>query len=237
MTLRSPLVLLAAAAAMASACVGPDIEYGEVATVMLNQANPGGYRLSAGDQLQVNFAYHPERNIGITVRPDGKVSMPFAEEVQAAGRTIEDLDQDLTERVSQRLKNADLTVLVQNFARQRVYVGGEVTRPGERPLVPGETVYQAIAASGWFRDEAAQDSVVLVRATKEGERQALKLDFSEDALLAMDVELQPFDIIYVPKTSIARVGVWVEQYINRILPRGVTFGAFTNLQTRELLGR
>src|SRR5262245_33973965 len=58
-----------------AACVGPDIDYGEVKTVEVSEANPGGYRLSSGDELQIVFAYHPERNVKLTVRPDGRVSM------------------------------------------------------------------------------------------------------------------------------------------------------------------
>ncbi len=210
------LVWLASAA---TACVGPDIDYGEVRTVEVTEANPGGYRLTAGDEIQVVYTYNPEHNIKLTVRPDGRISMPFAEEVVAAGRTIPELDADLTERVRQHLQSSDLSVVVTAYARQKVYIGGEVARPGEVPLIPGMTVFQAIAHNGWFRETAAWDSVVLVRHSEPGVRKAMKIDFSEEALIAHDVELQPFDIVYVPKTSIARVNVWVDQYINQVIPR------------------
>ncbi len=216
------------------ACVGPDIDYGEIRSVEVMEANPGGYRLSAGDQIEVVFAYHPERSIPLTVRPDGKVSMPFAEEILAAGRTIPELDAALTEEVAKNLKNPDLAVVMRAYARQRVYVGGEVQRPSERPLIPGETVYQAIAASGWFLPTAAQDSVVLIRQAGPDVRQAMKFDFSEEALVAADVQLQPFDVIYVPPTTIARVGEWIEQHINNILPRGVNIG-FVGFTGRRVL--
>ena len=75
-----PLAGLLATALLLPACVGPNLDYGEIRTVEVMEANPGGYRLSAGDQIEVVFAFHPERNIRLTVRPDGKVSMPFAED-------------------------------------------------------------------------------------------------------------------------------------------------------------
>lgn len=231
----STLLCSLALCALFGACVGPDIDYGEIRSVEVMEANPGGYRLSSGDQIEVVFAYHPERNINLTVRPDGKISMPFAEEVVAAGRTIAELDAELTAEVSGNgLRDAELSIVIRNYARQRVYVGGEVARPGERPLIPGETVYQAVAASGWFTNSAADDSVVLIRQAGPGTRQAMKFNFSEAALIAADVQLQPFDIIYVPRTSIARVGVWIDEHINKILPRGVNIG-FVGFTGRRLL--
>ena len=222
------LSMLASLAALAlfGACasVHPELEYGEIRSVELKEAHVGGYRLAAGDDIEVIFAYHPERSIKLTVRPDGMISMPFAEEVAAAGKTVAELDHDLTERVELHLRDAELSVVVRGYAKQKIYVGGEVKGPRELTLTPGLTVYQAVAAAGWFTNSAARESVVLVRHVAPGERQAMKIDCSEDAMVVADVELQPFDIVYVPNTPVNRVAVWVDEHINKVLPRSINLG-------------
>jgi protein involved in polysaccharide export with SLBB domain len=216
-----PLVL-AAAPALAS-CVAPRLEPGDLATLQLHKVSVEGYRIQPGDRLRVAFAYHPTRNRMLAVRPDGRVSLTFAEEVQAAGLTIPELDAALTARVAEHLDAPDLTVEVEAHARQRVYVAGRVARPGELPLTPGMTLQEAITAAGSFAVGAARDAVVLVRADNPSSRSAIKVNADEEAMVAADVELQPFDLIYVPPSGIARVGIWIQQHINDVIPRGFRF--------------
>ena len=113
----------------------------------------------------------------------------------------------------------DLTVVVDAVAQERVYLAGEVRTPGEITLIPGMSLHQALASAGWLTADAADDSVVVIRTIEPGKRQAVKIDCSEGALIAADLELQRFDIIYVPQTSIARFGEWVDNYLNKTAPR------------------
>ena len=207
------------AALLSGACVGPDIEFGEVRTFEVERPEMRPYLVAAGDRLGVTFSYHPERNTTVTVRPDGRFSMPFAEEVPAAGLTLPELDAELTKLIEKHLRDADLTIVPMQQAQQRVFVAGEIARPGQVDLIPGMSMHQALTSAGWFRDTAATDSVILVRTLAPGKRQAVKIDCSEEALIAFDTELQRFDMIYVPKSPIARVGEWIESYMNRTTPR------------------
>ncbi len=215
--LAAPLL----ASCLFAACVGPDINYGETVTFEIDDVEVGDYIIAAGDQLQVKFQYHQNLDIAMTVRPDGKISMPFAEEVQASGKTVAELDAELEKRVGENLKDGDLAVVVAGFTKQRIYVAGEVTRPGQFDLIEGMTAQRAIAAAGWIRITAAEDSVVVLRVLGKNKAQAFKIDLSEDALIANDVELKPYDIVYVPRSSIAKVGDWVDLYLERTVPSWV----------------
>ena len=103
----------------------------------------------------------------------------------------------------------------------RVYVMGEVLNPGVVPLRAGMTLQQAIAVAGNFATTGAEDSVLLLRDAGPGVRTAEKIDVTEDNMVLADVELRPFDLIYVPRTGVARVSLWFNQHISQLLPRGV----------------
>lgn len=202
-----------------TACVGPDLGYAEVRTFEVERLDVVPYRIAEGDGLEIKFTYHPERNTAVTVRPDGKLSIPLAEEVQAAGLTVEELDAEITNKVDEHLNDSDLTVVVAMVAQERVFLAGEVRNPGEIRLIPGMSLHQALASVGWLTPDAADDSIVVIRTLEPGKRQAVRIDCSENALIAADLQLQRFDIVYVPQTTIARFGEWVDNYLNKTTPR------------------
>jgi hypothetical protein len=92
-------------------------------------------RIQPGDGLTVKFAYHPLRDLEVSVRPDGRISIPFAEEVHIAGLTVAEADARLTAGVAEVLRDPQLTIVVTTVARSQVYVGGAMVRPGAVPLV------------------------------------------------------------------------------------------------------
>lgn len=227
------LALLAAFTLVAVGCFSPGPQFPADGTLLLYdqplEVEP--YRIAPGDVLGLRFAYHIERNTDVAVRPDGKISIPFAEEVHAAGKTVAELDDELTVALARHYKHPDLSVLVLTFAPQRAWVGGEVNQPGDVELRTGLTVMQALSARGWFKSTAAADSVVLIRGAGPGRRVAKKLDLSPANIAQNDVPLRPFDIVYAPQRSIVQVGEWVEQNINALVPRMLSFGAYYNLNT------
>lgn len=105
-----------------------------------------------------------------------------------------------------------------------VYVGGEVARPGLVPMTGGMTILAAVFQAGGFRETAKTKSVVLVRNSGRGTplTRTLKLN---DALVAdAQTRLQPFDVIFVPKSKIARVDKWVDQYLKQTVPGTLSMG-------------
>ncbi len=188
------------------------------------------YRIQPGDGLSIQFAYHPTRSVDVVVRPDGKVSIPFAEEVHVAGRTVPEADDALTVEVAKALRDPELTVIVATMAQSQVFVSGEVGRPGAIPLIPGMTAYQALTAAGGIAPSGAADSVVIVRADGPGKRSVTRVSLANEAMLTNDLALGPFDIVYVPRTGVADVATFVNSHINAIIPRALNFTAFYDLQ-------
>ena len=191
---------------------------------------PPVYRIQPGDGLVVEFAHHATRRAEVVVRPDGVLSIPFAEEVRVAGRTIPEADAMLTELVGKRLRDPELTILVAAVAKSQVFVGGEVLRQGAVPLVPGMTAFQALTAAGGMAPTGAADSVILVRADGPGKRIVRRVSLEEGDMLTNDLVLGPFDIVYVPRTAVADVGAFVNANVNAIIPRALSFTAFYNIQ-------
>jgi hypothetical protein len=112
--------------------------------------------LGPGDVLDIKFRYADELNDNQTVRPDGKITLQMVDEVQAAGLTPLELDAKLTELYSKYLKDPVISVVVRELVSQRVYVGGEVNKPGEVLLAGQLTALQAIMASGGFDKVSAE---------------------------------------------------------------------------------
>lgn len=180
------------------------------------------YRLAAGDRIEIRFTYNEELNLDQTIRPDGRIALELVGEVQADGRTPAELTSELESRFARYLKHAEITVIVRDFAGRRVYVGGEVTTPGVIELQGRMTVLQAILNSGGAKTSGGMKDVVLLRRREDGGAEVTKVNISEvlDGKVP-DVVLQPFDAVFVPRSGIANVGLFVEQYVNAIIPRAV----------------
>jgi protein involved in polysaccharide export with SLBB domain len=115
------------------------------------------------------------------------------------------------------------------MAQSQVFVGGEVARPMAVPLIPGMTAFQALTAAGGIAPSGAKDSVILVRAGGPGKRIVKRLSVDGAAMFEQDVALAPFDIVFVPTTSVADVGNFVNSHVNAIIPHAVNFTAFYDL--------
>ena len=186
------------------------------------------YRLRPGDELDIRLLYNPEFSDRVVVAPDGQISMPLIGFVPAAGRTPRDLQAELQGRFRRELRQPDVSVIPRTFAQQRVFIGGEVGTPGVYDLPSQIGVLQAIITAGGFRPTAREEGVILIRRTPQN-RPAMRLvdveAMLDRAALEQDVPLQPFDIVFVPRSGIAQVGWFVDQYIRQVLPfdRGISY--------------
>lgn len=187
----------------------------------LPPAAPQPYRLQVGDLIAIRFWGNPELDEEVTIRPDNRISLPFVDEVEAAGRTPAELDAELTRRYTGELARPEITVIVRQFSGQRVFIGGEVNNQGALPLTGPVTLLQAVQEAGGFRTSARRRQVLLIRTTPEGERIARSLDLRpvlSGAEPGADIALHPSDIIFVPRTKITNVNLFVQQYIDDLLP-------------------
>ena len=108
------------------------------------------YVIGAQDVLDISVWKEPELTRAVPVRPDGKISMPLLNDVQAAGRTPLQLATDITAGLKKFVTDPQVTVIVTTINSQRVFILGEVNRAGAYPLLPNMTVLQALSSAGGF---------------------------------------------------------------------------------------
>ena len=175
------------------------------------------YEIHAGDSLDIKFFYNPELNETVTVRPDGRISLLFAHEVMAAGLTPAELTSIITEKYSTEFVDPKPTVIVATYEGHRAYVDGEVGGSKMIGLSGGDiTVSQAIALAGGLKDTAKRREVRVIRLKADKKPFVIPVDLKQvytGADISQDIVLQPYDIVYVPKSAIANVNMWVQQYI------------------------
>lgn len=180
------------------------------------------YQLTSGDVIDVKFFYTPNLNETLTIRPDGKISLQLVDDIQAAGLTPSELDDILTSRYSSELLQPEIVVIVKTFSGHKVYVGGEVKNPNVIQLTGGLSVLQAIFNAGGYTDNAKLKNVIIIRKGDE-ETPVKYLTVDLKSVLSKgkgedDILLKPFDVVFVPKTTIAKVDLFVSQYFNQAIP-------------------
>jgi polysaccharide export outer membrane protein len=121
------------------------------------------YVIGPEDVLDISVWKEPDLSRSLPVRLDGKISMPLLNDVQAAGLTATELSQSITEKLKKYLNAPRVTVMVSQMNSQRIYVLGEVTRPGAYPLLPGMTILQAISSAGGLTQFANSKRIFLLR--------------------------------------------------------------------------
>jgi len=158
------------------------------------------YIIQPGDVLEVQVWKETEVSKQVPVRPDGKISLPLINDVQAAGLTAVQLTADLTEKFKKFISEPQVTVIVTQVNSQRIYVMGEVLRGGTYPLLPGMTVLQGLSDAGGFTPFANPKKIYVLR--DQGGKQT-KLPFNYSAVVKgkapeQNVPLVAGDTIVVP---------------------------------------
>ena len=209
------LALILCTACTTTESLGPEAMQGAMAGEPI-----ADYRLRPGDRIQIKFFYHPNLDETLIIGPDGKISLQLIDEVLAAGLTTSQLDELLTKEYDEYLKHTSITVMVREYAGLKAYVGGEVAQPSFISLSGNMTVLQSIFAAQGFRDTAKLENVLLIRKGPGNRPVAMVIDLESvisGEQMENDIYLMPSDIVYVPKTFIAKVGVVVDQYLRRVL--------------------
>lgn len=187
------------------------------------KASPPRVTLEAGDVVEIKFFYTPELNETQTVRPDGKIALQLVGEVEVEGKTPADVRAELLDLYAHYLKDPEIAVIVRSLLNRRVFVGGKVMTPGVVEMPGKLTVLEAIMQAGGFDTREAEVRNVVVIRHKDGQRYGYSVNL-EPALTNTSDGTEPFylepqDIVYVPQTEIAKVGQWVDQHINQLIPR------------------
>ncbi len=178
------------------------------------------YRINIGDKLDIKFFYNPELNEQTEVRPDGRISLQLVQEIFVAGRTPGELTKELKEKYASDLAKPEVTVMVRSFNAHKIYVDGEVNKPGVIGLVGSMTVLQAIAQASGLKETARPDEVVIVRKGPDTKPMAIPVNLEvviSGMDMKQDINLAPYDLVYVPKSNIAMTNKWVDEYIRKTI--------------------
>jgi polysaccharide biosynthesis/export protein len=158
------------------------------------------YVIGPQDVLDINVWKEAELTRLVPVRPDGKISMPLLNDVQAAGLTPGQLAAQITEGLKKFVTNPQVTVIVTQINSQRIYILGEATRPGAYPLLPSMTVLQALSSAGGFTIFANTKKIYVLRQTS-GKQEKFPFNY-KDALEGkhpeQNIVLKAGDEIVVP---------------------------------------
>jgi polysaccharide export outer membrane protein len=157
------------------------------------------YVIGADDTLHITVWKEPDLSVTLPVRPDGKISMPLLDDVQAAGLTPMQLGTSITEKLKKYIADPRVTVVVTAMNSQRIFVLGEVLHTGAMPLLPGMTVLQALSSAGFTQFSNLKGIYVL--RTQDGKQTKMPFDYKK-ALKGRDpqrnIVLKPGDTIVVP---------------------------------------
>jgi polysaccharide biosynthesis/export protein len=168
-----------------------------------NPADPGSgaYKIGPLDVVDVSVFQAPELSKTVQVAADGTINLPLVGTVPAAGRTPNDVERDLTQRLGRKyLQSPQVNIYIKEYNSQRVTVDGSVKKPGVYPLRGPSTLLQTIAGAEGFTDTA--DSTVVVFRTAKGARSAAKFDVADiRSGKAKDPEIVQGDVIVVSNST------------------------------------
>jgi len=172
------------------------------------------YVIGVGDEIEVVFPYHTnltERDI--IVRRDGRISLPYVGDQMAAGITPMDLDSLLTVKYAEILREPNLSVIISQPAPQRVYVLGQVNTPGRFEFDDQMTMLGAVAAAAGFKKGAMSQHAVLIRRQSVSKIVGVEVDLkavTQGAVLANDIPLRNYDIVFIPQHPIFTAADFME---------------------------
>jgi len=200
--LRFPLclwVILCLAIPLSSGCFGGNSVQTRVVPDPPASTEADPYTIGSDDVIDVLVWKQPQLSGRVRVGSDGSVTMPLIGQVAAAGQTTQQLQIDLTDKLSKFVHDPQITVRIFNPASRAFYALGEVAKPGRYPLMSGEVLSQALAAAGGPTEYANLRKIKIVRRTSDSQVE-ITVNYSAVAKgdLSADVPLQRADTIMVP---------------------------------------
>jgi polysaccharide export outer membrane protein len=195
------------------------------------------YRLYPGDQVDVTMPSAPELNRSLTLGPDGRISMPLIGAMMAADLAPAELEQRLSAAYASQLNDPRAEVSLKAAVPLRVFVGGEVGKAGVYDMPGDIDALQAVIMAGGFLPTGDPHRSVLIRRGAGNRPMMRMIDFGSavhHAPAPASPPLRRFDIVYVPRTGVANVGLFVQQYLVQTMPVQFSYatGAGNYLLTR-----
>lgn len=183
------------------------------------------YRFYPGDEIEIIVFSAPELTRTVTVAPDGRIALPLLSPLRAADLTAGELHDALVSAYAQHLRMPELSVTARSYGSRQVFVGGEVARPGIYEMPANMDAFQAVMLAGGFLPSSRRNDVlVLSRAT--GDANVTEVDLSPRAMrrgFGALAPLQRYDVVYVPRSHISQVNLFMQQYVRDALPVQFSF--------------
>lgn len=182
------------------------------------------YTFYPGDKIEILVPTAPELNRTTQVGPDGRISLALIGQVMAAYKTVPELQTEINTRYADGiLIKPDVAVSPGDAVMMKVIVGGEVKNPGSIEMVGDMDALQAIFAAGGYLSSAKRERVMIIRRGRNGGAMQRVIDLKNPlrGQASTMVALRRFDIVYVPKTSVAVAGEWVNAWVNTLIPGGI----------------
>jgi polysaccharide export outer membrane protein len=161
---------------------------------------PPGYVIGLQDVLSIVFWHEKEMSSDVTVRPDGKISLPLVNEIQAAGYTPEQLRAKINEVASKFVQDPNASVVVKEIRSRNVFITGAVNKPGTIPLMTDMNVLQLIALAGGLQEYSDSKNILIIR-TENGKQQYFKFNYKDivnQKHVEQNIILKPGDTVVVP---------------------------------------
>lgn len=162
------------------------------------------YRIGALDQLSIVVWRNPDLSSNITVRPDGRISLPLVENIQAAGRRPDELSREIEQALAKYIREPVVTVIVNNFqgvSTEQIRIVGEAARPQSVPYRQNLTLLDVMIQVGGLTEFADGNAAVLVRGAEKSKPYSVRLkDLIRRGDISANVEVRPGDIIIIPQS-------------------------------------
>ncbi|MCT2399908.1 polysaccharide export protein [Novosphingobium sp. HK4-1] len=196
-------------------------------SVRAEPGEPSPYRLSPGDRVAITLPLHPELNATGPIGPDGRFSLPMAGQVELGGLTVDEAQGAISAALHEArlVANARPSLAVEKFGGT-VFVGGEVRNPGQVELTGPLNPLQAIISAGGLLGTARSKRIAVIRPTVSGPGNVYTMNvrsFVKTGDPQGNIVLHAGDIVFVPKSGIAEVNLWLDQHINGIIPDALHF--------------
>jgi len=202
---KSYFALTATCALLAGGCgsQGPTIDASDIDASAETESTE--YEVGPGDSLQIFVWDHPDLSTVVSVRPDGKISTPLVEDLQAAGKTPTVLARDIEEVLKNYVRTPVVTVIMQGFvgeSEQQIRVVGQATTPMALQYKQGMTVLDVLIQVGGLSEFAAGNRAKIIRK-RGGEEIAIKVrlnDLVNDGDIEQNVRMLPGDVLIIPQS-------------------------------------
>lgn len=157
------------------------------------------YRLAIGDKLRIEVYKDDQLSQNVQIRPDGKITLPLLGDVAAAGETPAALRDSLTTALREYITNPVVTVIVVEATPATVFVMGEVTQPGPKPMHGQMSVLEALSMAGGFKDFAKTGDIKVLRKSSTGTTETIAFNYKKAVKgEEQPIMLRPGDIVVVP---------------------------------------